>query len=150
MRFFDNNIFTCAGDPIHKLYKPQVQKDGTIVLVNDGVENTDEIIQSYAESVDIDVVIARYMNGDLEALNRRVGQYGDFTGMPKTYAEMLQKQIDARNIFKSLRPDIREKFNNDENQFFAQSGTKEWFEKMNVNFDVETKESKVENEVNEK
>lgn len=139
MRFFKNDIFTCPGSPIHDIYKPIVKKDGSFDLVVEGHENTDEIIQSYGDSVDIDVIIARYVNGDLSALNQRVGQYGDFTEMPKTYAEVLQKQIDARNIFDSLSPDIRSKFDNDANQFFAQSGTKEWFEKMNVFFDQKEK-----------
>lgn len=150
MRYFDNDIFTCAGSPIHDIYKPIVKKDGVIELVVEGHENTDEIIQSFGESVDIDVIISRYMNGDVSALHQRIGQYGDFTSMPKSYAEMLQIQIDARNIFDSLSPGIRQKFDNDANQFFAQSGTKEWFEKMNVFFDQKEKvDDQVKEEVKE-
>lgn len=137
IHFFDNSIVSEPGNPIHEILKPVVKKDGTIELIHDGYENTDEEIQSYEQEVNIENIVSRYMNGDLDALNKRVGQYGDFTEMPKTYAEILQKQIDARNIFDSLSPEIRSKFNNDANQFFAQSGTDEWFEKMNVFFEKE-------------
>lgn len=130
IRYFDNSIVSNPGNPIKPVYKPIVNKDGTITLVQEGFVNTDEEIQSYEESVDIDVIVARYMNGDLEALNKHVGQYGDFTEMPKTYAEVLQMQIDAKNTFMSLPVEIRQKFDNDPNQFFAQSGTDEWFSKL--------------------
>ena len=146
IRYFRNDIFTCEGSPIHDIYKPQVLKDGRIELIVEGHENTDDIIKSYEQSVDIDVIIARYMNGDLDALNQRVGQYGDFTGMPKTYAEVLQRQIDARNIFDSLAPEIRQKFDNDANQFFVKSGSKEWFDKLSPFFE---KKEKVVEEIKE-
>ena len=144
IRYFQNNIFTCHGSPIHDILKPQVLKNGQIELVVEGHENTDEIIKSFEQSVDIDVIIARYMNGDIDALHQRVGQYGDFTGIPSTYAEVLQKQIDARNIFDSLAPEIRQKFDNDANKFFVQSGTKEWFDKLSPFFQ---KKEKVDEEI---
>lgn len=130
IKFFDNSIISNPGNPIKKVYKPQVNKDGSITLVHDGYVNTDEEIQSYAESVDIENVIARYLNGDISALNKHIGQYGDFTNMPKTYAEVLQMQIDARNVFDGLPSEIKEKFNNDPNQFFAQTGSDEWYDKL--------------------
>lgn len=130
IKFFDNSIVSNPGNPIKPVYKPIVNKDGTITLVQEGFVNTDEEIQSHEESVDIDVIVARYMNGDLEALNKHVGQYGDFTEMPKTYAEVLQMQIDAKNTFMSLPVEIRQKFDNDPNQFFAQSGTEDWYNKL--------------------
>lgn len=130
IRYFDNSIVSNPGNPIKPVYKPIVNKDGSITLVQDGFVNTDEEIQSYEDSVNIDVIMARYMNGDLEALNRHVGQYGDFTDMPKTYAEVLQLQIDAKNTFMTLPAEIKERFNNDSNQFFAQSGTEEWYSKL--------------------
>lgn len=130
IKYFDNSIVSNPGNPIKPVYKPIVNKDGTITLVQEGFVNTDEEIQSYEDSVDIDVIVARYMNGDLEALNKHVGQYGDFTEMPKTYAEVLQMQIDAKNTFMRLPVEIRQKFDNDPNQFFAQSGTEEWYSKL--------------------
>lgn len=148
MRFFDNNIFSNPGNPIKPIYKPIVEKDGSVVLIIDGYENTDEIIQSYEESVNIDAIIARYMNGDLDALNQRVGKFGDFTEFPKTYAEVLQMRIDAESVFKQLPPELRTRFDNDPDKFFAQSGTEEWFSKLEPIFKFnEKQQKKVESEV---
>lgn len=130
IKFFKNDIVSNPGNPIKPVYKPQVNKDGSITLVVDGYVNTDEEIQSFAESVDIENIVARYLNGDVSALHQHIGQYGDFTNMPKTYAEVLQMQIDARNVFDGLPSEIKAKFNNDPNQFFVQSGSKEWYDKL--------------------
>ena len=149
MKFFKNDRFTNPGNPIKEIYKPLVQKDGSVVLVVEGHENTDEIIKSYEDSVDIDVIVARYMNGDLEALNKRIGQYGDFTQFPETYAEVLQMRIDAENVFRDLPVEIKQKFNNDPDQFFAQSGTDEWMEKLSPIMNFGKEENKGEGEIKE-
>lgn len=144
MKFFKNDIVSNTGSPIKEIYKPIVNKDGSITLIVDGYVNTDEEIQSHEQEVDIDVVIAKYMNGDLEALNKHVGQYGDFTNMPKTYAEVLQMQIDARNVFDGLPVEIKGKFNNDPNEFFVQSGSEDWFKKLDPILNIGKEEIKEE------
>lgn len=122
-------LFTNPGDPIHQLYSPRVDSDGNITLVKAGVENTDYFIQSFAEETDINVLISRMQNGDFSMM-RSPGVYGDFSTMPKTYAEVLQLQIDATRLFDSLPADVKQKFDHDKNKFFAQSGTIEWYEKI--------------------
>lgn len=131
VKFFNNDIYTCPGSEIEVLYSPVVKDDGTIGLEVSGENNIQEEIDSYAESTDLNVIISRYMNGDMEALNRNMMNFGDFTKFPKTYAEMLQLQIDSNNLFNSLPNEIRQKFDNDKDKFFAQSGTEEWFKIMN-------------------
>lgn len=130
IKFFKNDIISNPGSPFKKVYKPQVNKDGTITLIEDGIVNTDEEIASFADSVDIENIVFRYLNGEVDVLNQHVGQYGDFTNLPKTLAEFLQLQIDSRRTFDGLPAEIRSKFDNDVNQFFAQSGSKEWFDKL--------------------
>lgn len=117
---------TNPGNKFHKLYAPKVSENGTLELVEAGVENTDDIIQSQCESTDIRTLIARVNAGDVDALNVHRGMFGDFTKMPKTYAELLQNQINAKNAFDRLPVDIKKKFDNDVNKFLAQSGTEEW------------------------
>ena len=130
IRFADNRFVSNPGSPIKETFKPIVNKDGSITLIHEGYINTDEEIMSHEMEVNIDVIIARYMNGDLDALNKHVGMYGDFTNMPKTYAEVLQLQIDSKRAYDSLPAELKEKFNNDPNEFFAQSGSEEWYEKL--------------------
>lgn len=131
--------YTCPGDPIHIIYRPSVDKEGNIELVESGKENTDDIIQSYAESCDIVTILARACNGEPELLNQRQGTFGDFTQMPKTFAEMLQLQIDSNRLFDSLPSDVKDKFGNDSNKFFAQAGTKEWAETLGDVLSVDNK-----------
>lgn len=130
MRYADNSFVSNPGSPLHTLYAPKVLSNGIVDLVESGVENTDDIIQSFADSVDIRTILTRVSNGEVDLLKKRVGSYGDFTGTPRTYAEALQLEIDSKKLFSSLPADIREKFNNDANQFFAQSGTADWFDKI--------------------
>lgn len=130
MRYATKEFVSNPGSPIHTLYAPKVGKDGVVDLVESGKENTDDIIQSYAESTDIRVILNRVANGETELLHQRNGIFGDFTGMPKTYAEALQLHIDSNRLFESLPADIRQKFDNDENKFFASAGTVEWTEKL--------------------
>ena len=131
MKWYDDGkIVTNPGDPIHIIYAPVVNDDGTIELVESGRENTDDKIQSGLESTDLRTIIQRYMNGDIEALNQRQLSFGDTTVFPQSYAELLQLQINAKQTYDKLPNNIKEKFNNDTNQFFAQAGTEEWYEKL--------------------
>lgn len=130
IRFFKNDIVSNPGSPIKQVYKPQVNKDGTITLIPDGFINTDEEISSYADSVDIENIVYRFLNGEVDVLHKHVGQYGDFTNMPKTLAEFLQLQIDSKRVFDGLPAEVKSKFDNDVNKFFAQSGSKEWYDKL--------------------
>ena len=133
VRFFDNKIVTEPGSPIRVLYKPVVDKKGNIELEECGKENTQEIIQSYAESCDIQLILQNAMMGDVSGLQKVQGVYGDFTQMPKTYAELLQLQIDAQNAFNSLPTDVKKRFDNDVNKFLMSAGEKDWMEKLGIN-----------------
>lgn len=132
IRIIKERFISNAGNPIHRLYKPIVDKNGFIDLKEDGFENTDEIIQSHAESCDIQIILNKAQYGDLSGLNAVKGIFGDFTEMPKSYAEFLQLKIDSTIMFNKLPADVRAKFDNDPNQFFAQSGQEEWFQKLGI------------------
>lgn len=149
MKYFDGSIYSNPGDPIHIIYDPVVMDDGTVELVESGKENTDEIIRSYKDSCDMSVILEKYMNGDTSVIQKRAAMYGDFTNMPKTYAEVLQMEIDAKNAFDRLPVEIKEKFDNDINKFLVSSGTEEWFDKLGMLEKKEEVVEKVESEVKE-
>lgn len=130
LKYADNSFVSDPGNPIHTLYHPKVSANGRVDLVEAGFENTDDYIQSFAESTDIRVILARVANGEYELLNQRNALFGDFTGMPKTYAEALQLHIDSNRLFDGLPVDIKEKFHNDANEFFASSGSSDWVDKL--------------------
>lgn len=87
-------------------------------------------IQSYADECDINVIMARYRNGETDVLSQIQGVYGDFSNVPTNYAEILNDTIKMEQIFMSLAPEVRERFNNSVEQFGASLGTKEWQDVM--------------------
>ena len=118
-----------SGSGLVKKYAPKVLPDGTVELIEDGVFDLYAQIQADAEANSIQAVLKRFENGDTSGFS---GQpiYGDFTEMPTTYAEFLQAQINAYAVYENLPPEIKQKFDNDRDQFFATAGSEEWIDKM--------------------
>lgn len=107
------------GTPVHKLLKPKFDKSGNYELVEAGEVNVYDEIQSHAESCDINILMKRYANGDASALSKVQGTYFDATGMPKTYAEMLNTLISAENQFNSLPLEERARFDHSFEKWLA-------------------------------
>lgn len=141
MRYATERFYTCPGSPIHDIYAPVVDEHGCVQLEVCDREDLQAFIDSFAESTDIHLLVARIRAGEEELLHRRPGAYGDFTQYPQTYAQALQMQINAQNAFDSLPLEVKQKFNNDPAQFLAQSGTQDWFEKIEPTLPVEVRES---------
>lgn len=115
-----NKFVTNPGSPFKEMFHGKITDSGEIVLVSDGIINTDEIIESYAPETELENIITRVLAGELDLLDQKKGVYFDSIGLPKTYAEVLQSVIDGQNMFNALPADIRERFGNDFNVWFAQ------------------------------
>lgn len=127
------------GSGMKPTYKMHVDEDGKRELRKSGEYNLYAEIQSYKDSVSIDVILSRFMNGDESALSRAQGIYGDFTEMPKTLAELQQRVIDAEDLFNSLPLEIRKEYNFSPSEFFAQLDS----EKTKAIFDTDAKNTTV-------
>lgn len=127
MRFFSN-----PGSGVRPVRSPVVQPDGSIVVETVGKENLQDYINSFEDVTNINSVLARYQSGDPTALNARAELYGDFTVVPKTYAQMLQKVIDAEHLFDSLPADTRSKFGYDFHRFFAASADENFLDLLGL------------------
>lgn len=116
---YDDHERVCQepGTGIKQLYTPKLMDDGTLKLIEAGTDDLYAEIQSHKDSCDIHVLLARYQNGDVQALSKIQGVYGDFSEMPKTYAELLNAVIAGEQMFKSLPVEIREKFDHSLEQF---------------------------------
>lgn len=115
------------------LYAPQIAKDGTYELVESGRDDLYAAIQSHAESVDIHVILDRYARGDLGALSRVQGVYADVTGVPGTYAEMLNLVVAGEAQFNSLPLETRAKFDHSYAKWIAaMDNFPEWQRLMGV------------------
>lgn len=125
-------IYSKPGSGIKKNYRAEVLKNGDIELVEDGEINLYEMIQADKDSCDINVLLKQYALGDPSALAKRQGTYGDFTQMPKNFAEMLNKVIEGEKLFESLPVEVKNKFDNSLNQFIATAGDESWFAKLGI------------------
>lgn len=99
-----------SGSPVRVLYSPKFDEKGVMTLVESGKENLYEFVQSHKESCDIHVILERFARGDVSALERVQGTYGDFSNLPRTFADMLNLIHSAEDAFSSLPVDERAKY----------------------------------------
>lgn len=102
--------FTERGSRVRKTYGAVYDEAGRIRLEEKGEENLYDYIQSFADSVDIHVILKRFANGEVDVLSKVQGFYGDFTGMPENYAQILNAVNDGRRLFDSLPVEARAQF----------------------------------------
>ena len=127
-----NSFVTDPGSPEHIIYRPEVQKDGTVVLTESGRENIQDKIQSYASQTDMAWILTQLSLGNTKVLTDKTPMYGDFTQMPKTPAEVLQLYHKGQAAFNELSAEVKAKFDNDFLKWFAAAGTPSWIEKMGI------------------
>ncbi|WGL31250.1 internal scaffolding protein [Dipodfec virus UOA04_Rod_843] len=115
------------GSPVKTLYGPVFDNNGVMDLQEIGRHNLYDEIQSHADSVDIHVLLKMYeRDGDESIFSRIQGAYGDFTSMPKTFAEALNTMIAAEQYFNGLPVETRAKFGHSFSQFLAGMDSPSW------------------------
>lgn len=119
-----------SGDRV--LYSAAYDDRGRLELVEAGVDSLYDSIQSHADSVDIHVMLKRFAAGETDVFSQRQGAYGDFTEVPRTYAEMMQTLIDAESYFESLPVDVRGKFGHNFSEFVHAIGTPDFAERLGL------------------
>lgn len=82
-------VATESGSGLRQLYIPCFE-DGCFSVEESGVFDLQEQINANASSCDINVLVARYNAGDITALSRRQGIFGDFTSAPDSYRQALE------------------------------------------------------------
>lgn len=129
-------VHVCPGDPIKKLFTGSYNEFGQVELKETGQENLYEYIQSFADSTDIHTIMRRFVNGEVDVLEKVQGFYGDVTEMPRTYAEALQRISDSEKVFNSLPVDVRSKFGHSFAQFLSSVNDADFLEKLGVSVDA--------------
>lgn len=120
------------GDPIKIIYSGRYDENGRVVLEETGKVNLYEEIQSHADSVNINMILKRFTEGDTSALSRVQGFYGDLTQMPTNLAESLNQIKIAEETFNALPVEERAKFDHNLGQFLASIGTPEFFAALGI------------------
>lgn len=123
--------FSNSGSRIREIREPVI-RDGKWSVEVTGKEDFQAYIESFSDSCDLENIIKRALAGDEDALNQRIGTYGDFTVFPKTYAEALEKMANAQNFFNSLKPEIRAAFNNDIFEFISEMDKDTFPDKLGI------------------
>lgn len=121
---------TPAGDKFINTYQEKFTKDGHKILEKIGTKNVDDIIQADLESTKIENILHAVAMGDLRALQQRDVSYFDATTMPKNLMEMQNLGIKAKSEFDAFPKEVKELFHNSCDEYVAQMGTQEFFDKM--------------------
>lgn len=129
-------IHSNPGSQYEITYKPHYTDTGAFDLIESGKIDVYEQIQSFKESCDLQTILARFENGDPQALNARLPYFGDFSQMPDSLAGYLQLFADSEAYFAALDPDIRSAFNNSSSEFFASIGSDKFNQLMGIGVSV--------------
>lgn len=128
--------YTNPGNRIKTLYGPVFDDNGVMSLIETGKTDLYAEIQSHADSVDIHVILDRFAKtGDPGVLSRVQGAYGDFTQMPRTFAEALNTMVAAEQYFFGLPVEVRAQFGHDFHQFLASMDSPDFARKMGIAVD---------------
>lgn len=79
-----------------------------IDLSEEGEVDTFDAIQQLSDYVDIDNIVKRYNNGEIDVLEKVQGFYGDLTTLPVDMRGIYDLNAQGKNLFDSLPEDVRE------------------------------------------
>lgn len=82
---------------------PEFAFDDNGELVETGKHSLYMEIQSHRDECTVETLLARALNGDLSALNKRQGFYGDITSAPTSITE-ISRHLDSVNELKKQVP----------------------------------------------
>lgn len=128
-------VFSNPGSPYRCTYSASYTSDGRLELVEGEPENIYEQIQMYADDCDLNILLKRYQNGEVDVFNQVETFYADVADMPRNYAELLNKVSQAENFFSTLPSEIRERFNNSPHEFLASVGDEDFLSKFELSTD---------------
>ncbi len=138
-----------SGSEYLTLYEYRISKDGVKNLVPCGKKNIQELIDASLDSVDINILMEKFINGDNTALDRVKGVYMDCRNMPETYAELFDRNERCRELFDALPTEIKEKFNNSYTEFWSSYGSETFMRVVNPESVNVIEKENIENESNE-
>lgn len=123
------------GSRIHVTYQLMYDKEGKRDLEPVGKIDIYEKIQSYRSSCDLKILLERYKDGDvlaLDAMRSKEPLYGDFSDSPGTLAEYYQRISQAEADFASMPVSVKQKFNFSASEYFASIGSQYWADAVGI------------------
>lgn len=105
-----------------------------------GKINVYERIQADKANGDINILIQRFKNGEIDVFNQVEGAYIDTTLFPESLAELHERVDDAHTLFEMLDPEIKAKFK-DAEEFYDTYGDQQFFSKITKEVESEANNS---------
>ena len=121
------NFLSNPGERFRPVYTPEIKSDGQIDLVQTGVEDLQQYIDSFKDSCDINLMVQRFIAGDETALRNGNPVFMDLLGAPKTLAEAYALNFRAEAAFENLPADVKNQFGNNFYQFLSEAGSEKWY-----------------------
>ncbi len=109
-----NDGVSCCGSRTRRIWTPHFVDsriglaEYEIDLLEDGEVDLFDAIQELSEYVDIDNIVKRYNNGEIDVLEKVQGFYGDLTTLPVDMRGIYDLNAQGKNLFDSLPENIRD------------------------------------------
>lgn len=139
-----NEVKSNCGSPIVDEYEMKIDEFGRESLVKTGETDLQEYIESFADSVDINRIMERYINGDESALDKVAGFYADVADMPTNIIDVINLQREGEDLFDQLPTHVKEIYNNSYYEFLTDP--MRYQEQININVDEADVETEVKND----
>lgn len=108
--FVKDEFFSSPGSKTMVKHILKIDPDGTRRLVEDGIVDVYEQIQSFKESCNIESIIKRVSSGEIDLLNINPGIYTDVAAIPEDLISSYKAFDRASEYYRNLPADIRSKF----------------------------------------
>lgn len=109
-----NDTVSNSGSRMRRIWTPHFVEsklglaEYDIDLLEDGELDTFDAIQELSDYVDIDNIVNRYNNGEIDVLEKVQGFYGDLTTLPIDMRGIYDLNAQGKNLFDALPADVRE------------------------------------------
>lgn len=110
-----NDSVSNSGSRMRRIWTPHFVEsklglaEYDIDLSEDGAIDIFDAIQELSDYVDIDNIVKRYNNGEIDVLEKVQGFYGDLTTLPFDMRGIYDLNAQGKILFNSLPEDVRER-----------------------------------------
>ena len=101
-----------VGEAVKTQYIGRYDYNGDVELVEDGVRNVYDEIQSYADECSMDNILRRFAAGDVSVLSKSQGVYVDASQLPEHFVDMCNLVAEVERKFNLLPVEERAAYEN--------------------------------------
>lgn len=121
-----------TGSPLAVVYGIMMDERGHKKVYEKSQKNIYNMIQEALPGTLIENILKRAELGDPTALQRKNAQFIDATTLPKNLMEVQNAITGLKEQFRELPVEIRQRFDNNPDQYVLQYGKKDWEDKMGI------------------